>query len=292
MKTYVLWVRHCESCSNVVIHSKYKKRWITDRKQGFEIPPNCTLIGLIQSFMFGYKLLPELLKKYPQFKKLDFYCSLLKRTMITNKLITYGIQKSKHKVKTSKEIGRICNISEKQTLYEKYKKIEFNRSSVRTSNKFVKQVNKKYKRTGKKISKKLKKRTKNCKINDHDMFVKESLPLLDPKALNVIVSHGIILRKIFKIKGLNNVDAVLAEYDTDTGKFKMIDKIKNNTDLSDDTNSHTRIKEGKYNLHYKSKNINLKTDITMDQFIQFMKPLDKKINFKSFNNEITCDKHL
>ena len=33
-------------------------------------------------------------------------------------------------------------------------------------------------------------------------------------------------------------------------------------------------------------------DITMDQFIQFMKPLDKKINFKSFNNEITCDKHL
>ena len=290
MKTYVLWVRHCESCSNVVIHSKYKKRWLTDRKQGFEIPPNCTLIGLIQSFMFGYKLLPELLKKYPQFKKLDFYCSLLKRTMITNKLITYGIQKSKHKVKTSKEIGRICNIAEKQTLYEKYKKIEFNRSSVRTSNKFVKQVNKKYKRTGKKISKKLKKRTKNCKINDHDMFIKESLSLLDPKALNVIVSHGIILKKIFKIKGLNNVDAVLAEYDTDTGKFKMIDKIKNNTDLSDDTNSHTRIKEGKYNLHYKSKNINLKTDITMDQFIQFMKPLDKKINFKSFNNEITCYK--
>ena len=77
---------------------------------------------------------------------------------ITNKLITYGIQKSKHKVKTSKEIGRICNISEKQTLYEKYKKIEFNRSSVRTSNKFVKQVNKKYKRTGKKISKKIKKK--------------------------------------------------------------------------------------------------------------------------------------
>ena len=122
------------------------------------------------------------------------------------------------------------------------------------------------------------------------MFIKESLPFLDPKALNVIVSHGIILRKIFKIKGLNNVDAVLAEYDTDTSKFKIVDKIKNNTDLSDDINSHKRIKEGKYNLHYKSKNINLKTDITMDQFIQFMKPLDKKINFKSFNNEITCDK--
>jgi hypothetical protein len=290
MKTYVLWVRHCESCSNVVIHSKYKKRWITDTKQGFEIPPNCTLIGLIQSFMFGYKLLPELLRKYPQFKQIDYFCSLLKRTMITNKLISRGLEKSKYKVKTSKEIGRICNISERQTIYEKYKKIEFNRSSVRTSNKFVKEVNKKYKRTGKNIATKIKKRTKNCKITDHDMFVKESIPLLNSKSLNIIVSHGIILKKIFKLKGINNVDAVLAEYDTNTGKYKMIDKIKNHSNLSDDTNSHTRIKKGNYQLHYKSKNINLKTDITIDQFIKFVKPLNKKINFKGLDNEITCDK--
>ena len=143
MKQYVLWVRHCESCSNVVIHSKYKKRWITDTKQGFEIPPNCTLIGLIQSFMFGYKLLPELLKKYPQFKQIDYFCSLLKRTMITNKLISHGLKKSNHKIKTSKEIGRICNISERPTPYERMKRIEFNKASVKTSNKFVKEVNKK-----------------------------------------------------------------------------------------------------------------------------------------------------
>lgn len=290
MKKYVLWVRHCESCSNIVIHSKYKKRWITDTKQGFTIPPNCTLIGLIQSFMFGYKLLPELLQKYPQFKRIDYFCSLLKRTMITNKLISHGLTKSKYKVTTSKEIGRICNISERQTLYEQMKRIEFNRVSVKTSNKFMKEVNKKYKRTGKKISRKIKKRTKNCKINDHDMFVKESLPLLDSKSLNVIVSHGIILKKIFKLKGLNNVDAVLAEYDTHTGKYKILEKIKNMTELSDDTNSHKRIKEGKYNLHYKSKNINLKTYITTDEFIKCVKPLDKKINFKALENEITCEK--
>ena len=52
--------------------------------------------------------------------------------------------------------------------------------------------------------------------------MKESLPKLDPENLNVIVSHGIILRKIFKLKGLNNVDAVLAEYDTEKMNFKIL----------------------------------------------------------------------
>jgi len=236
MKTYILWVRHCESCSNVVVHSKYKKRLFTDPKQAFEIPPNCTIIGLIQSFMFGYKLLPELLKKYPQFKKIDSYCSLLKRTMITNKLITHGLKKSKYKIKNSKEIGRICNISERVTPYERIFGGEVNRVSVNTSTKFVKEVNKKYKRTGKKITKKIKKRTKNCSENNHETFMKESLPLLDSNSLNLIVSHGIYIRRIFKLKGLNNVDAVLAEYDTEKNTYKMINKIQNITDLSDDMN--------------------------------------------------------
>ena len=129
MKVTVLWIRHCESCSNVVVHSKYKKRWLTHRKQGFEIPPNCTLIGLIQSYMFGYHVLPLLLKKYPQFKNIDLYCSLLKRTMITNKLIMHGLKKSKHKIKTSKEVERLCNIAERATPYERMKRIEFNNIS-------------------------------------------------------------------------------------------------------------------------------------------------------------------
>lgn len=288
MKINVLWVRHCESCSNVVIHSKYKKRWIKDRKQGFEIPPNCTIIGLIQSFMFGYVLLPQLLKLYPQFKKIDYYCSLLKRTMITNKLISHGLKKSGHKIKTSKSIGRICNISERPTSYEKLLKKEFNRVSYKTSDKFIKEVNKKYKRTGKKITKKIVKKTKSCSTNNHDIFMKESLPLLDPKNLNVIVSHGIILRKIFKLKGLNNVDAVLVEYDTEKMNFKILNKIKNITDLSDDTNSYKRIKDERFYLHYKGKNINVKNDISLLEFEKKVKGL--KINFKKRDNEITCEK--
>ena len=73
--------------------------------------------------------------------------------MITNKLISHGLKKSGHKIKTSKSIGRLCNISEKTTPYEKMFNKEVNQVSLKASNKHVKEVNRKYKRTGKKITK-------------------------------------------------------------------------------------------------------------------------------------------
>ena len=288
MKVYILWVRHCESCANVIVHSKYKKRWLTDRKQGFEIFPNCTIIGLIQSFMFGYILLPEFLKLYPQFKKIDYYCTLLKRTMITNKLISHGLQKSKYKIKTSKSVGRLCNITERRSFYEKVMRKEFNRVSLKTSNKHVKEINRKYKRTGKKITKRIKKRTKNCIENNHGTFIEETVPLLDPKSLNVIVCHGEILKEIFGRKKLKNVDSILAEYDTEKNSYKELNKIMNTTDLSDDTNSYKRINDERFYLHYKGKNLNVKSDISLDEFEKQVKGL--KINFKKRDNEITCEK--
>ena len=288
MKVYILWIRHCESCANVIVHSKYKKRWFTDRKQGFEIFPNCTIIGLIQSFMFGYILLPEFLKLYPQFKKIDYYCTLLKRTMITNKLISHGLKKSKYKIKTSNKIGRLCNITERRSPYEKVMRKEFNRVSLKTSNKHVKEINRKYKRTGKRITKRIRKRTKNCIENNHKTFIEETVPLLDPKSLNVIVCHGEILKKIFGRKKLKNVDSILAEYDTEKNSYKELNKIMNTTDLSDDTNSYKRINDERFYLHYKGKNINVKSDISLDEFEKQVKEL--KINFKKRDNEITCEK--
>ena len=288
MKVYILWVRHCESCANVVNFSKFKNRWLTDMKQGLEIAPNCTIIGLIQSFMFGYILLPEFLKLYPQFKKIDYYCSFLKRTMITNKLISHGLKKSGNKIKTSKSIGRLCNITERRSFYEKVVRKEFNRVSLKTSNKHVKEVNRKYKRTGKRITKRIRKRTKNCIENNHETFIEETLPLLDPKSLNVIVCHGEILKKIFGRKKLKNVDSILAEYDTEKNSYKELNKIMNVTDLSDDTNSYKRINDERFYLHYKGKNINVKSDISLDEFEKHVKGL--KINFKKKDNEITCEK--
>lgn len=284
MKIKILWVRHCESCSNVVIHSKYKTRWVTDTKQGFVIPPNCTIIGLIQSYMFGYHILPEILKRFSKYKKVDFYCSLLKRTMITSKFITYGLKESKFKIKASENIQRLCNISERRSLFEKMFRNEFNRVSLKTSDKFVKDVNKTHKK-GKKITKKIKKKTQNCNTNDHEVFKNETLPLLNSKSLNVIVSHGVILRKIFNLKGLKNVDAVLVEYDTDKNTHKVIDKIKNISDMSDDTNSHKRIKENQFDFHYKGNNIDKKVSTNLHEFSKKI----EYINLSDKNNEITCE---
>ena len=67
-----------------------------------------------------------------------------------------------------------------------------------------------------------------------------------------------------------------------------MNKIKNVTDLSDDTNSYKRIKEGQFNVHYKGKKIDIKSNISLDEFETKVKGL--KINFKKRDNEITCDK--
>ena len=288
MKVYILWVRHCESCANVVNFSKFKNRWLTDMKQGLEIAPNCTIIGLIQSFMFGYILLPEFLKLYPQFKKIDYYCSLLKRTMITNKLISHGLKKSGNKIKTSKSIRRLCNITEKRTPYEKITKKEVNEVSLKTSNKHVKEVNRKYKRTGKKITKRIRKRTRNCHKTNHDVFLEKTLFTLNHESLNVIVCHGEIMKKIFKLKSINNVDSIFVEYDKEKNSRKILNKIINKTNLADVRTSYKRINDERFYLHYKGKNLNVKSDISLDEFEKQVKGL--KINFKKRDNEITCDK--
>ena len=63
-KIYILWVRHCESCSNLVQENPklFLKNPHKKFKQGMLTPPNCTINGIIQSFMYGYFLLPFLLK--------------------------------------------------------------------------------------------------------------------------------------------------------------------------------------------------------------------------------------
>ena len=72
---------------------------------------------------------------------------------------------------------------------------------------------------------------------------------------------------------------------------KIIEEIRNKTDLSDDTNSYERIKEGSYNLHYKSKSINHKAKITMEEFEKVLDPkLAKQLQLKKLDNEISCDK--
>ena len=291
MKIDILFVRHCESCSNVIAHSKSIKKKILKLKQGGIVPPNCTMMGILQSFIFGFFILPLLLKKFPKFKKINFYSSVLKRAMITCKFITYGLQESNYKIDSSKRIERLCHVSEKLNIVEKYTHLQLTGNvSIKRSNKQISSINKRYKRTGKKVSKKINKRTKKCSKSNYDSFIKDILPTLDPKSLNLIVSHGKYMKKYLKLSTVNNLDACLVEYDTSTNKFKVIIKINNVSKSSNDQLSHKTIQFDPIDFHYKGKGFNHKTQITYSQYKEYMSSLSDFLDFDKKNNEITCNK--
>lgn len=291
MKVYVLWVRHCESCSNVIAHSKSRTKKLWNIKQAGLVPPNCTMIGLLQSFMFGYQLLPEILKRYPDFSKVAYYCSVLKRAKITAKMISYGFEFSGCKMKTSNEIQRVCHVSEKLNKLEKHMGLKLTgNTSLKKSDKQIDDINRRYRRTGKKVSKRIQARTRKCVKSDYNAFVKKVLPTLDPSSLNIIVSHGKFLRQHLKLKKSNNVDCFLVEYDTETGKQKVVMKVYNETDLSNDQLSHASAKKDVFDFNYSSKTLNLKTSITFDEFKQYMQSLSDLLEFNKRNNEAPCGK--
>ncbi len=289
MKIHVLWVRHCESCSNVITHSKSLKKKLFNLRQMAMRPPNCTLIGILQGFMFGFKLLPALLKKYPKFKKLQFYSSLLKRAIITSKMISYGLEKSTCKIQSGQKIQRICNVSEIQKAFINLTKLQLTGySTIKKSNKQINQINKRYRKTGKRISKKIKKKTKKCSQSDYNTFKSQILSTLDPKSLNLIVSHGIFLKKHLQLKSINNLDAVLVEYDLTKNTQKNIEVIRNKTNLSKDYLSHKTIQQDEFKFNYQSNSISLNTSIAFDQMKHYLKDLSEYLQFEKRNNEITC----
>jgi len=289
MKINVLFVRHCESCSNIIIHSKSISKKIKNINQGFFVSPNCTMIGLIQSFMFGNIVIPLLLKKF-KFKKIDFYSSLLKRAMITSKIITHGLHVSNYKIKSSPNIKRLCYISEKAKKIEKLLiKSEVNNISIKKSTKHLKSVNKRYKKTGKKITRKIKKQ-KNCNKPDFNLFNKYVLPNLDQKALNVVVTHSKFMKKNLGLKHVNNLDACLVEFDTSKNNFKIILEIKNKSKSSKDQLSDKTIKQNSIQFHYKSKIFDHKTEINYHDYQKYMEPLANFLEFEKKQNDITCNK--
>ena len=96
------------------------------------------------------------------------------------------------------------------------------------------------------------------------------------------------MKKIFKLKSINNVDSIFVEYDKEKKSRKILNKIVNKTNLADVRTSYKRINDDRFYLHYKGKNLNVKSDISLDEFEKQVKGL--KINFKKKDNEITCDK--
>ena len=291
MKINVLFVRHCESCSNLIIHSKSKTKKIRNIKQGIITSPNCTMIGLMQSFMFGYIVIPLLLKNFPKFKKINFYSSILKRAMITSKIITHGLQDSKCKVTISPTIERLCHISERAKKMEKLLlSTEVNSVSIKKSTKHLNSVNKRYKKTGKKISQRIKKKSKKCNKTDFKLFNQYVLPNLDPKSLNLVVTHSKFMKHNLGLKLVNNLDACLVEFDTTKNNFKIILEIKNESESSNDQFSEKTIKRDPIEFHYTSKKFDHKAEIKYSEYKTHMGPLADFLQFEKKQNDITCNK--
>ena len=289
MKINVLFVRHCESCSNLIIHSKSKTKKIRKIKQAGIVSPNCTMIGLMQAFMFGNIVIPLLLINFPKFKKINFYSSILKRAMITSKIITHGLHASKCKVKTSHMIERLCHISEKVKKKEKMLLVtEVNNVSIKKSTKHLNSVNKRYRKTGKKISRQIKKKSKKCNKTDFMLFNKHVLPNLDPKSLNLVVTHSKYMKHNLGLKLVNNLDACLVEFDTTKNNFKIISVIKNKSESSNDQSSKKTIKIDPIEFHYTSDKFDHKAEINYSEYKTHMEPLADLLQFEKKQNDITC----
>jgi hypothetical protein len=291
MKINVLFVRHCESCSNLIVHSKSRTKKIRNIKQAGIVSPNCTMLGLMQAFMFGNIVIPLIFKNFPKFQKIDFYCSILKRAMITTKIVTHGLQRSSCKVRTSPTIHRLCHISEKVKKIEKSALIpRVNNVSIKKSTSQLRDINKIYKKTGKTLNKKIKKETKKCNKTDFNLFMKYVLPTLNLNALNVVVTHSKFMKHNLGLKLVNNLDACLVEFDTTKNNFKIILEIKNKSKSSNDQLSEKTIKKDPIEFHYKSQKFNHKTEMKYSDYKKHMEPLSDFLQFEKKQNDITCNK--
>jgi hypothetical protein len=116
--TYVVWVRHCHSCSNAagsgigaITQPMAKMR-----------EPLCTALGSRQALDAGYYL-GELLSQFPSCC-VSFYSSFLPRTFQTAKLMSASYasyadkDKDSHCSSGNDIITRLCHVSEETKLYE------------------------------------------------------------------------------------------------------------------------------------------------------------------------------
>lgn len=193
---YILWVRHCESCSNVA--SKFS----AERQLRL---PLCTKKGILQSLLFGKRLKRNINNIYTKYGLLrcKFYSSYLPRAMLTSKLITNSFLKVDG---GEKEIHRVPYVAEHHNIVNKtIGKFLDTQSSIssETSNRYALALNKLFLNTYPIVVKK-KGNNKRIEKSDKDYynFLTKILPKLDSGSLHVIATHGIFLRKDV----LNHID--------------------------------------------------------------------------------------
>ena len=282
---HVLWVRHCESCSNVAF-KEFKKILTNFRKEvynGAFNEPLCTEKGFNQSLSMGSQINDwynnEYIKNYKSNNKIQLYSSYLPRALETSKLISSKIDIEY----LSKYIIPLCHISEFPLIYDSlFKNIPTQNKSVYYNFLcYIETLNNLFKKYGSKI--KIKENI-NCnnKLNNNNCCIcnKEGVCLysndksydnfkniylgsiIKPKKLNIIVSHGKYIGKFLKLKSHpKNTQAYFIKYkkikNEKTNNFEWIEE-----EISDDIfsikpnqNNINKLIEKNKNIHKNNENL-------------------------------------
>jgi hypothetical protein len=254
---YVLWVRHCLSCANII-----KYGGIPDPMGKGYREPLCTKQGMIEALIFGRNL-ERIINNFPDRIKyaingVNLYSSVLPRAIETAKIISIGIP---HLV--DKPIHRMLYVQEEYSKPERrpfisHKKGSTNITNLVKSDCHVKLLNDIL--GGAHISNKiLGCDTKKCDIfvateSDYDDWKKNILTKLDHSKLNLIVTHGKTMRNnILRypetkgIKKYKNLGAGLIEYKYNPVTQKVTDKFIMTIDVdSSKYHSKINIQDSKY----------------------------------------------
>lgn len=232
---YILWVRHCESCSNIAFDKKIDI--MSKLRQ-----PLCTQKGINQAYIFGQKL-----KEYTynivdayDLEGINYYSSYLPRAIETSKLISGGYN-SRH---TRRQINRLPFISEYTQFYNRKKGTQ-SMTPIYKSNCYVNALNSIipiglsinqnhlfgrliYQTLCAKSNRKYRS-IDNCIIkggaDDYEIFKQYILPKLPANRLNIIVSHGRFIKKQVlssfdeKFNKLRNLEAHLIHYSNSKEKY-------------------------------------------------------------------------
>jgi broad specificity phosphatase PhoE len=192
---HILWVRHCNSCSNA---RKASGIFGTQTYYSKKRQPLCTKLGILQSQALGgnlKKIINNFHSSHSSDLKIRYFSSYLPRAMLTAKLIssTCNIDSSKQSIVPLKYISehtKVYNIGEQSQSRSKFKYIK----------KYMEKINDMF--DGFNIDNTLLKIEKYNKDNDivesgeSDWidFKKNILPKLESECINLIVSHGDYLK--------------------------------------------------------------------------------------------------
>jgi hypothetical protein len=274
MSKKVLWIRHCEACHNNLSLSQklFTSRLLKE--------PLCKVKAVKEAERIGRNI-----SKYNFDINNVIYCSFLPRAIETAIFIAYGINKYFGK-RVIKKVQVISYVSEYTSILDhisrkflKYKATMCT-TTVESSTDKISKLLKKYKHLSflpkvvfnnskcnklPKVKNPLNKNCNDCnKVcksgklkKDYVKFKDEILPHLSNK-VNLIVSHGIYIKKNIIKKMLNNLDHILVEYNKIDGEYTQnLLKIKGEVLKKSKSNKKSKKTKSIRKKSKKSKKLNL-----------------------------------